>query len=65
MSIGETSIAKNLGLRLYHLSPGIGTEVLDIDLSKDLGVDVIGDIHDAEQRVGGQMPATHNPQFVA
>ena len=46
MSILETSISKNLVLRLYHLSPGIGTQVLDIHLSKDLGVDVINFLSD-------------------
>ena len=46
MSILETSISKNLVLRLYHLSPSIGTEVLDIHLSKDLGVDVIDFLSD-------------------
>ena len=46
MSILETSISKNLVLRLYYLSPGIGTQVLDIHLSKDLGVDVINFLSD-------------------
>ena len=46
MSALATNMAEDLGFRLYHLSPGIGTEVHDIDLSKDLGVDVIDFLSD-------------------
>jgi taurine dioxygenase len=46
MSALETNVSEDLGFRLYHLSPGIGTEVHDIDLSKDLGVDVIDFLSD-------------------
>jgi len=46
MSALETNVSEDLGFRLYHLSPGIGNEVHDIDLSKDLGVDVIDFLSD-------------------